>query len=197
MKFKTAQFLKSCSKRSGFPDYSYPEFAFIGRSNVGKSSLINMLLNRKNLVKTGAKPGVTRTINFFTIDGSISIADLPGFGYAKLPKEIKGKFLPLIREYITRRENLKLAFLLIDIRRVPDGYEREFIRLLTSNRVPVALVLTKCDKLTRNQKIKKSKVIEEELGIESGALFFSSSKTGEGKREIISLIKEYTTEPRV
>jgi GTP-binding protein len=191
MKFKTAKFLKSCSKRSGFPVYSYPEFAFIGRSNVGKSSLINMLLNRKNLVKTGAKPGVTRTINFFTVDESISIADLPGFGYAKLPRDVKEKFLPLIREYITRRENLKLAFLLMDIRRTPDSYEREFISLLTENRIPVAIVLTKCDKLTRNRKMKNSKVIEEELGIESDSLFFTSSKSGEGKREILSLIKEH------
>ncbi len=191
MKFKTATFQKSCSRRSGFPDHSCPEFAFIGRSNVGKSSLINMLLNRRNLVKTGAKPGVTRTINFFLIDDIISIADLPGFGYAKLPRNVREAFLPLIKEYITGRENLKLAFLLIDVRRVPDSYEREFIRLLTANRIPVAIVLTKCDKLTRNRKIKNSKIIEEELEIESGTLFFSSSKTGEGKREILSLIKEY------
>lgn len=191
MKFKISKFLKSCSNKSGFPDYSYPEFAFIGRSNVGKSSLINMLLNRKNLVKTGAKPGVTRTINFFTIDKKISIADLPGFGYAKLPKDVKGKFLPLIKEYIFRRENLKLAFLLIDIRRIPDTYEKEFIKLLTANKVPVALILTKCDKLSKIKKIKNSKFIEEELEIGPGSLFYTSSKTGEGKKEIINLIKEY------
>jgi GTP-binding protein len=191
MKFKTAKFIKSCSNKSGFPDCSLPEFAFIGRSNTGKSSLINMLLNRKNLVKTGARPGVTQTINFFTVDDTLSIADLPGFGYAKLPRDVKEKFLPLIKEYITRRENLKIAFLLIDIRRTPDSYEKEFISLLTAHRVPVALVLTKCDKMSRNKKMKNSKVIEKELGVGPGSLFFTSSKTGEGKREIIGLIKEF------
>ena len=123
MNILNIQFVKSCASASQFPRYQHPEIAFFGRSNVGKSSLINMLMKKKNLVKTGSKPGVTKTVNFFLLNDSISIADLPGFGYAKVPLEIKKAFLPLIKRYIDSRDNLKLAFLLIDIRRTPDRFE--------------------------------------------------------------------------
>ena len=110
MKIKNANFVKSCTKVADLPNYPYPEFAFFGRSNVGKSSLINMLMGRKKLVRTGSKPGVTRTINIFVANEKISIVDLPGYGYSKVPHELKKKFLPMIKNYINKRENLKLAF---------------------------------------------------------------------------------------
>lgn len=174
-----------------FPAYSYPEFAFMGRSNVGKSSLINMILGSKNLVKTGSKPGVTKTINFFLLEDKISIADLPGFGYAKLPVEIKKNFYPLIKNYINKRENLKLAFLLIDIRRIPDDYEREILSLLEENEIFGAIALTKCDKLTKNKRIQCAGDIMKSLNLSIDNLFFTSTKTGEGKKELLHLISDF------
>lgn len=191
MKFKKVEFLKSCTSPAQFPDYAYPEFAFLGRSNTGKSSLINMLLGQRNLVKTGSKPGVTRAVNFFLVDSSLSIADLPGFGYAKVPAEMKKKFLPLIKNYISNRKNLVLAFLLIDIRRIPGEQEREIISLLSENEIYVAVALTKCDKLTRGKKIESCRAICESLGIGTESAFFTSSKTGEGKKELLGLIMDY------
>ncbi len=191
MNIDTAYFLKSCRKAKDFPNYPYPEFAFLGRSNVGKSSLLNMLLGKKGLVKTGSKPGVTRTVNFFVVNDNTSFADLPGYGYAKLPEELRKQFLPMIRSYITGRNNLKLAFLLIDIRRVPDRFEHDLIELLGKNGIPTAVTLTKCDKLSKNQRKKNVKKIISELEIEEDSVFYTSVQTGEGKRELLKLIDEY------
>ena len=191
MKVKSVSFLKSCTNSSQFPDFDYPEFAFFGRSNVGKSSLLNMILGQKHLVKTGSRPGVTKTINFFIVNDSRSFADMPGFGYAKLPKEIKNKFLPMIKEYIDKRENLKLAFLLIDIRRVPGDYERDIISLLTNNKISVVITLTKCDKLSNNQRSKSIANIQKALGIDRESIFLTSAETGEGKKELLGVIEEF------
>jgi len=191
MKVKDVYFLKSCLKKTEFPSYPYPEFAFCGRSNVGKSSLINMAMGRKGLVKTGSRPGVTRAINFFVLNENTSIVDLPGYGYAKLPVELKKTFLPMIRAFFSSREHLKLAFLLIDVRRIPDDYEHNMIKFITGNRIPLALVLTKCDKLSNNQLKKNTEKIINALGIESDAIFYTSAKTGRGKKEILQLIDEY------
>jgi GTP-binding protein len=190
MKIQDVRFLKSCSAPSQFPRYSYPEFAFLGRSNVGKSSLINMLMRKKDLVKTGSRPGVTKTVNFFVLNDAISIADLPGFGYAKVPLEMKKAFLPLIRKYISTRANLRLAFLLIDIRRTPDDYEVEILSLLARRGIPVAITLTKCAKLSQNHRDQRIRQISETLGIERDSLFTSSAKSGDGRREILRLIGE-------
>jgi len=191
MKIKDVYFLKSCKNIADFPDYQYPEVAFLGRSNVGKSSLINMLMNKKNLVKTGSKPGVTRTINFFILNQAISIADLPGYGYANVPLKLKKTFLPLIRRYIMNRINLKLAFFLIDIRRIPGSIELELLSLLSGNKIPVAITLTKCDKVSRNRLAQYIQNISKQLGIDSDRLFITSAKTLSGKKELLGLIAEY------
>src|SRR4030042_3376497 len=115
LKVKNVYFLKSCTKTSGFPEFNYPEFAFFGRSNVGKSSLINMLMGKRDLVKTGARPGVTKMINFFILNDAISLVDMPGYGYAKLPREQKKNFLPMMKSYITKKKNIRAAFVLMDI----------------------------------------------------------------------------------
>jgi GTP-binding protein len=188
MKIKKAFFLKSCSSVKDFPEYPFPEFAFMGRSNVGKSSLINMITGRKDLVKIGSRPGVTKSINFFLLNDNTSLADLPGFGYSKLPKELKKTFLPLIRSYINSRKNLRLAFLLIDIRRVPDEFEREIITLLSSRDIPVAIIATKCDKLSKSQRKINGEKIAAALFIKTDSIFFSSAKTREGRKEILDLI---------
>ncbi len=191
MKFKNTYFVKSCKKSSTFPDYNYPEFAFFGRSNVGKSSLINMILGKKNLVKTGSRPGVTQMVNFFVADERISFADLPGYGFAKVPKEIQKQFFPLIREYVTERPNLRLAFLLVDIRRKPGEEEIRILELLTKQEVAVAITATKCDKVSGNLRAKNLKIISETLGISKQDIFTSSSSKGEGKKELLKLITEF------
>ncbi len=195
MKIREVHFIKSCTAPSQFPRYSWPEFAFMGRSNVGKSSLINMLMKKKDLVKTGARPGVTKTVNFFLLNDSISLADLPGFGYAKLPNVMRKAFLPLIRNYIEKRGNLRLVFLLIDIRRLPDSFEADLLDLLARHRVPAVITLTKCDKLSRNQCAQRMRLIAEELGITLDALFPTSAKTEAGRREILGMIGEYAGRP--
>lgn len=191
MKITSVTFLKSAANASGFPKFSYPEFAFFGRSNVGKSSLINMIVSRKSLVKTGARPGVTRLVNFFLINENISFADMPGFGYADLPQNIRGKFMPLIKNYILNRDNLKIAFLLVDIRRTPDEAERNIVTELAGRDRPVAVVATKCDKLPRSRRLEAARKIAAEFMIDVDSIFFTSAKTGEGKREIHRLIGEY------
>lgn len=191
MKIKNVKFVKSAGKVRDFPDYGFPEFAFFGRSNVGKSSLINMLTGRRSLVKTGSKPGVTKLVNFFLINESISLADMPGFGYARISKNIREKFLPLIKEYIANRPSLKVAFLLVDIRRVPADLERDIVTLLTERNKPVAIVATKCDKLSKNMKINNARMIAREFMVGTDSVFFSSSKTREGREEIHELIEEF------
>jgi GTP-binding protein len=192
LKIGEAKFLKSCTKPSQFPNFPYPEFAFLGRSNVGKSSLLNMVLSRKDLVKTGSKPGVTKTINFFTVNDNLSFADLPGYGYAKLPAQLRKSFLPMIRSYIEARENLRMVFLLVDIRRDPDDFERDILDLCMENRRPVAVVLTKTDKVGTNELPRRRKKIIGALGIPEESTILSSTLKGKGKKEILSVIGEFS-----
>ena len=191
MKINNAYYLLSSVKAQDFPDLPHPEFAFLGRSNVGKSSLLNMVTGQKNLCRVGQKPGVTKAINFFIINENLVFADLPGFGYSKLPKDVKGKFLPLINNYIAMRNNLKLVFLLVDIRRVPGEYEREIVMRCTERRVPVAIIATKCDKFSNNQLNSNSRIIASSLEIETDSIFLSSSKSRMGRDDILSLIEDY------
>lgn len=192
MKINKAEFIKSAVKPEQFPQLPYPEFAFAGRSNVGKSSLINMITGNNRLVKVGSRPGVTQTINFFSLNDKIAIADLPGYGYAKVPLELKKQFLPMIKRYFSNRDMLKLVFLLVDIRRVPGDFEKEMISIITGNHIPVAIIATKCDKMSNNQRIQSSRKILKSLDINKDALFYSSAKTGEGKKDLIQVISDYS-----
>lgn len=191
MKFENAIFIKSCKQKKDFPAYNYPEYAFWGRSNVGKSSLLNLILGKKNLVKTSAKPGKTQLINFFTADEKLSFVDLPGYGYAKTPLSVKREFIPMIKAYAENRKNLKLAFLLIDIRRTPDESEMEVLELLTGLEIPVAIVLTKCDKVSGNKRQANLQKISHALEMNQENFFFSSTLTGEGKKELRRLILDF------
>lgn len=192
MKIKDVKFLKSGTEPKHFPAYNHPEFAFIGRSNVGKSSLINMLTGRKSLVKTGSKPGMTRLVNFFLMNDKISIVDLPGYGYASVPISLKKKFMPMIKKYITNRNNLKLIFLLVDIRRDPGDFEIEMINFLTENKIPIAITATKSDKLTKNKMMQQKSAIAKKLNIDKDWIYITSSQNKLGRKEILSVISEYS-----
>ena len=156
---KSADFVTSAVKPSQYPEALYPEAAFAGRSNVGKSSLINTLVNRKRLVKTSATPGRTQLINFFTVNDQVSLVDLPGYGYAKVPASVKRNWGPMIETYLKGRETLRTVVLIMDIRRIPGIEEQNFIDWLELyHRTPI-LVLTKADKLSKSAQKKQRQVI--------------------------------------
>lgn len=190
---KQARFLTSNTDVAKCPAPDRPEYAFIGRSNVGKSSLINMLTGQKNLAKVSEKPGKTQLINHFIIDDSWYLVDLPGYGYAKASLTVKEKFQKLISRYILNRENLYCLFVLIDIRHTPQKIDVEFINWLGENSIPFAIVFTKADKLGKVAAKKnvdaycmELKKIWEELP----PVLVSSSLDRTGQEEIISFIEQ-------
>lgn len=193
LKFNKIYYLTSAIKPEDFPKYSYPEFAFIGRSNVGKSSLINFITGQKGLVKVGATPGVTRTINFFVANENLSLVDLPGYGYAKVPEKQRVSFMPLFKRYVENRDNLKLIFFLLDIRRKPGDEEKELITWLAEHNIPTAIVATKCDKLNNKEKKEQTKFICTELNIEEDHVFYTSVLKKTGKKELHSIIQDYSS----
>ena len=148
MIIKSATFMQSVTDWRKCPSPDLPEYAFIGRSNVGKSSLINMLVNNKNLAKTSSKPGKTQTINHFLINKNWYLVDLPGYGYASISKAMREKWQKMINDYLMKRENLQLVFVLIDSRLEPQKIDLEFIRNLGEKQIPFSLIFTKTDKIS-------------------------------------------------
>jgi GTP-binding protein len=185
----SAEFVTSAAKPSQYPQGEKPEIAFAGRSNVGKSSLINILVNRKRLVKTSRTPGRTQLINFFDIDGRITFVDLPGYGYAKVPPEIRKKWGPMVTTYLSSRGNLKAVALLMDIRRTPGTEEVGFIGWLNHYRLPALLVLTKADKLSRTRQLKQQRAVADALQVTPDSLIRFSAKTRQGKAQLWEAIE--------
>ena len=191
MDIKNAVFVESNTDVLKCPDKNIPEYAFIGRSNVGKSSLINKLCNKKKLAKTSGTPGKTQLINHFLINDSWHLVDLPGYGYAKTSKVNRKKLSQIINQYLSKRKQLVVVFVLIDIRHEPQAIDINFMYELGINGVPSALIFTKSDKLKparleRNLKVYQDKLLEtwEELP----PYFVSSAETGAGKKEILDFI---------
>lgn len=188
---KQARFIKSSSKLSECPAESIPEYAFIGRSNVGKSSLINMLTEKKGLAKVSQTPGKTQHINHFIIDESWYLVDLPGYGYAKASKTLRATFGTMISDYMLKRTNLACVFVLVDVRHEPQKNDMDFIGWLGINQVPFVIVFTKADKLGKNglvnslEAYKRSMLLEWE---ELPPMIITSSETGLGREEILSYI---------
>ena len=189
MIIKSTEFIKSAAKPGHYPPADFPEIAFAGRSNVGKSSLINVLVNRKNLVRTSSTPGRTQLINFFAVNGQFSLVDLPGYGYARVPLAVKKEWGPMMETYLSTRPNLRGVVLIFDIRRTPVAQDRQMIDWLRSYDIPPLLVVTKCDKVSRNEKTRQAAVIADSLGVERGELTFFSTITREGKDEIWTRIE--------
>ncbi|MBK8514930.1 MAG: YihA family ribosome biogenesis GTP-binding protein [Saprospiraceae bacterium] len=191
MKIKDVTFIASYPKASECPEGVKPEFAFIGRSNVGKSSLINMLTNKKGIAKVSVTPGKTQLINFFEINESWYLVDLPGYGYARASKTKKESFSKIIRSYLTQRSTLYLAFILIDIRHPLQAIDREFIDWCGANSVPFSIVFTKSDKIGRSQVSPNVQTIIKELLKSWNELpphFVSSAETKEGQKDILDYI---------
>lgn len=190
---RQARFLISNTDVSKCPPPDKPEYAFIGRSNVGKSSLINMLTGQKTLAKVSSLPGKTQLINHYLINESWYMVDLPGYGYARLSIRAKEKFQKLISKYILTRENLYCLFVLIDIRHEPQKIDLEFLSWLGENQVPFAIIFTKADKLGKVSAEKNKTGYMNELRENWEDLppfFMSSSLNGHGRDEIISFIEE-------
>jgi len=193
MEIKEAQFVMSNSEVRKCPAPDRPEYAFIGRSNVGKSSLINMLTNKKSLAKTSGKPGKTRLINHFLIDKEWYLVDLPGYGYAKVPQSERMKWENMLRNYILKRENLYCLFVLIDSRHPAQQADLEFMEWLGISEIPFNIIFTKSDKLKPAELEANLKAYEEkmfETWEQMPGYFVSSSETGAGKDEILKFIDE-------
>ncbi|MBW2245987.1 MAG: YihA family ribosome biogenesis GTP-binding protein [Deltaproteobacteria bacterium] len=181
MIIKSAEFVKSAVKPAQYPDAVLPEFAFTGRSNVGKSSLINTLVNRKRLVKTSATPGRTQLINFFLINKMFSFVDLPGFGYAKVPASVRKKWGPMIETYLSTRKTLKGVALIMDVRRIPGIQDLNFIEWLYYYNIPGILILTKADKLSKTKRLTQQATIAKALSVDKNDLVLFSAKSRLGK----------------
>ena len=174
-----------CGITSTLPDNQYPEFAFAGKSNVGKSSLINGLMNRKSLARTSAQPGKTQTINFYNINDECYFVDLPGYGYARANEEIKAKWGKMIENYLHRSKQLKAVFLLVDIRHEPSGNDRLMYEWILNQGFEPVIIATKLDKINRSQIQKQIKQIKEGLKVVKGTVVIPySAQTKQGRDEI-------------
>jgi GTP-binding protein len=184
MVVKHAEFIKSAVKPKDFPPPDFPEVAFVGRSNVGKSSLINVLANRKGLVRTSSTPGRTQLINFFDINGTLTLVDLPGYGYAKAPPEVRKQWGPMIETYLAKRENLRAVVLILDIRRIPSDGDLDMLGWLERYDIPAIIVLTKCDKLSKNDRTRQTSLIAAAIKRDKGMLFPFSALSKDGRDDI-------------
>lgn len=184
--YSEVEFLTSAHAIKQLPPADYPEVAFAGRSNVGKSSLMNRLLNRKGLVKVSAKPGKTQSLNYFTVDKALYLVDLPGYGYAKVPQAVKGLWQGLISEYIENRATLRCVVVIIDIRHPLKDLDLELVNWLRETVIPYLLVYTKLDKITRGQRQAHAAALDAGLRIAPSERLLFSAQTGEGKEELIA-----------
>ena len=190
MIIRSTAFIKSATNPGNYPEASLPEVAFAGRSNVGKSTLINSLVNRRGLVRTSSTPGRTQLLNFFDINGEFSLVDLPGYGFAKVPLAVKKDWGPMVRTYLERREQLKGVVVLFDIRRVPREEDLDLLDWLEEFEVPTIPVITKVDKISRNRRAAQFKPILAATGLPLEAFSFFSALSKEGREDIWERIED-------
>lgn len=182
MKIVSAEFVTSAASPAQYPRQRLPEMAFAGRSNVGKSSLINTLVHRKNLVKTSATPGKTRTLNFFVVNGQFSFVDFPGYGYAKVPREMQASWRPMVEAYMKRRDLLRAVVHIVDFRHPPSELDQQLRAWLLHKQVPVLTVATKTDKVKRSRRAVHEQAIRRALDLPADEpLTLFSSHNHEGR----------------
>lgn len=184
------EFVKSAFKMAQLPEDGHPEVAFAGRSNVGKSSLINKLVNRKSLVKVSARPGKTQSLNYFLVDNRLYLVDLPGYGFARVSKKLQDDWQELITMYLETRAALRCVVVVIDIRHALKSQDRELIEWLRLKDVPFLPVYTKADKLSKNQQQKQARLLDAALGLAVTERVVFSAKTGEGKEELMKALAQ-------
>ena len=190
MKITNVEFVTSAVRRSQYPIDKKDEFLLVGRSNVGKSSFINTLVNRKNLARISAIPGKTQTLNFYLINESFCLVDVPGYGFAKVSKGLKNKFGLIIEDYLKERDNLKMVFMLIDFRHKPTNDDVMMYDYLKYYNIPVTIIATKSDKVSKNSYDKNKRIIKDTLKlVESDNLILFSTVTKEGKQDIYETIE--------
>ena len=192
MKIKFAELETVCGVTSTFPEHVRPEIAFAGKSNVGKSTLINGLMNRKNLARTSSEPGKTQTINFYKINDDFFFVDLPGYGYAKVSREEKARWGKMIERYLKTSPVLAAVFLLIDIRHEPSANDKEMYNWIIANGFKPIIIATKLDKIKRSQKDKCLKIIRTTLGCDAETKIIPySGLTKDGRDEILEVIASF------
>jgi GTP-binding protein len=189
MQIHHARFICSAATPEQYPPAGLPEVAFAGRSNVGKSSLINKLLNRKKLVRTSKTPGCTQLLNFFEVNGRWRFVDFPGYGYAKVPGDVRRRWRPMVETYLTARRTLRGLVLLLDVRRLPSPEDLAFWLWLRERGVSVVAVVTKVDKLSRNDRARQVRAIAAHLACASESLVRFSAASGEGREELWNALK--------
>lgn len=201
MRFHRAELLKSAASRAGWPKPGMPEIAFAGRSNVGKSSLLNALVGRKSLARTSGAPGKTQLLHFFQIEGRFVLVDLPGYGFASVPLAVRTRWQPMIEEYLGEREVLRGVVVLIDSRRGAGEMDLELLEWLASVDVPACIALTKADKLGPGERRAASEGVADTL-LQGGGLYgrwsgplLTSAKSGLGRRELLAQLEEWIASP--
>jgi len=184
MRVISAEFVKSATKPSEYPPENLPEIAIAGKSNVGKSSLINTLVNRKNLAKTSSSPGRTQTINFFRVNEKISLVDLPGYEYAKVSLRIRETWKPMVESYLQTREGIRMVVLILDARRGASPEDLTLLDWLDYHQIPSLIVLTKADKLSQLERARQKKTVADIPLLNGKPICFFSALTGEGKEDL-------------
>ncbi|WP_240374686.1 ribosome biogenesis GTP-binding protein YihA/YsxC [Bacillus piscicola] len=193
MKVNKAELMISAVTKEQYPQDGLPEIALAGRSNVGKSSFINTLVNRKNLARTSSKPGKTRTLNFYSINNTLSFVDVPGYGYAKVSKKERASWGPMVEAYLSERQTLCGVFLIIDIRHQPTSEDVQMYKYLKHFELPVVVIATKADKVSKNKRPRHVKQAKETLQMEKDdKMILFSAETGQGKEEAWKTIKQLT-----
>ena len=190
MKILDVKLTISAVRKSQFPTDGKNEFLLVGRSNVGKSSFINTMINRKNFARTSAKPGKTQTLNFYLINDYFYLVDAPGYGFASVNKKLKNKFGLIMEDYLEGRENLNMVFMLVDFRHKPTEDDVMMYKYLKHYNIPVSLICTKLDKISKNDVTKNKAIVMNTLGMEDEPILFSAI-TKEGKQEVSNKIVEY------
>jgi GTP-binding protein len=195
MMITSAEFVTSAVRPAQFPPPDLPEFAFAGRSNVGKSSLINTLVSRRKLVQTSSTPGKTRLINFFRVNEALMFVDLPGYGYARVSQEERLRWRPMVEQYISGRENLKAVVVILDIRRTPNAEDGQLLQWLEHRDVPCVLVVTKADKLSKTAQRKQLTLIADALETDPDEIILFSAKSRQGRDALWKILADTAVAP--